>query len=135
MPGFTNEDELHKYVGGIFETAMKDPDISGKLFATGLILRVETSDPELYLTIDMPGKTTHKGKEGPEPHATMKMSSEMANEYWQGKVNLPFAMARGKVKVEGNITKLLQLAPLGKKLYPVYKARLEEDGRTDLLVS
>jgi hypothetical protein len=43
-------------------------------------------------------------------------------------------MARGKIKVDGNVANLLKLAPLGKKLYPVYIGALRNDGRTDLLV-
>jgi hypothetical protein len=39
------------------------------------------------------------------------------------------------VKVDGTVTKLLQLAPLSKKLFPVYVARLEADGRQDLVIA
>lgn len=64
----------------------------------------------------------------------MTMSTETANAYWQGKVNLTFAMARGTVKVDGTITTLLQLAPLSKRLFPIYVERLRADGRDDLVV-
>ncbi len=36
----------------------------------------------------------------------MSMTTETANAYWQGKVNLTFAMAKGTVKVEGSVTRL-----------------------------
>ncbi|TQR81330.1 sterol carrier protein, partial [Mycobacterium hodleri] len=54
--------------------------------------------------------------------------------YWQGKVNLPMAMAKRKIKVDGNVASLLKLAPLGKKLYGEYVQRLTDDGRDDLIV-
>ena len=63
----------------------------------------------------------------------MKMSADTGNAYWQGKVNLPLAMAKKKIKVDGNVASLLKLAPLGKKLYPPYIERLKADGRDDLL--
>ena len=134
MPGFANEDELYRYIGGIFETAMADPALAPKLEATGLVLRMRCTEPDSALIIDLPGHAVHRGEDGPDAHATMTMSTETANAYWQGKVNLTFAMARGKVKVDGTVTKLLQLAPLSKKLFPVYVERLRADGRDDLVV-
>jgi putative sterol carrier protein len=83
----------------------------------------------------MTNRKVHKGSEGgPVPDAALVMSTETANAYWQGKVNLPFAMARNKIKVEGNVAKLLALSPLAKKLYPQYIDSLKADGRDDLLL-
>ena len=135
MPGFTDEDELHRYVGGIFETALADPDTGPKLSATGLVLRIRCTDPDAALTVDLPAGKVHRGADGPPADAAMTMSTETANAYWQGKVNLPFAMARGKIQVDGAMTKLLALAPLSKTLFPVYVERLREDGREDLIVA
>ena len=67
------------------------------------------------------------------PTAVMSTSADTGNAYWQGKVNLPIAMAMGTIKVEGNFASLLKLAPLGKKLYPRYVGTLKRDGRDDLL--
>lgn len=136
MPGFGSEDELYRYIGGIFETALADPELAPKLEATGLVLRMQCTDPDSALIIDLPGHKVHKGADGsgPDAQATMIMSTETANAYWQGKVNLTFAMAKGKVKVEGTITKLLQLAPLSKRLFPGYVDQLKADGRDDLVV-
>jgi putative sterol carrier protein len=131
---FSNEDEAGRYIGGIFTTAFADPEIGPKLASTGIVLRFAFSDPACNLIIDTVGKEVHAGGGGPAPHATMAMTCETANAYWQGKVNLPFAMARGKIKVEGNVASLLKLAPLGKKLFPVYVDSLQNDGRQDLLV-
>jgi putative sterol carrier protein len=64
----------------------------------------------------------------------MTMTADLGNAYWQGKVNLPMAMAKRKVKVDGNVASLLKLAPLGKKLYAGYIQRLKDDGRDDLIV-
>ena len=137
MAGFADEDELHRYIGGIFETALADPELEPRLRATGLVLRQQCTDPESALVIDLPGGKVYKGSDAaaPEPAATMTMSTETANAYWQGKVNLTFAMARGKVTVDGTVTTLLQLAPLSKRLFPTYVERLRADGRDDLVVA
>ena len=133
--GFKDSDEVTKYIGGIFETAFDDPEIGPKLVATGLVIAFDFSDPEALVVVDMPNKAVRGGLAGgPSPSATMTMTAETGNAYWQGKVNLPLAMAKKKVKVDGNVASLLKLAPLGKKLYPSYIERLTNDGRDDLLV-
>jgi hypothetical protein len=134
MP-FTSADEVVHYIGGIFETAFADPEIGPKLKATGIVLRVISTDPESAFVLDMGNHKVIAGDTESDVSATMTMSADMQNAYWQGKVNLPFAMARGKVKVEGNVAQLLKLAPLGKSLYPVYIDRLKADGRDDLVVA
>lgn len=133
---FRDEDEAVRYIGGIFEAAFADEEIGPRLVATGIVLRFDFTEPDAVVVIDMPNQSVHKGAvEGRDASASMSMTCEIANAYWQGKVNLPFAMARGKIKVSGQVADLLKIAPMGKKLYPVYIERLQHDGRDDLLVS
>ncbi|MCU1694097.1 MAG: hypothetical protein JWR34_160 [Mycobacterium sp.] len=133
--GFNNSEEVNKYIGGIFENAFDDPEIGPKLVDTGLVVAFDFSDPEAVVVVDMANKmVTNGGAGGPAPSATMTMTADTGNAYWQGKVNLPLAMAKKKVKVDGNVASLLKLAPLGKKLYGSYVQRLKDDGRDDLIV-
>lgn len=133
--GFNDAAEVTKYIGGIFETAFGDPEIGPKLVDTGLVVAFDFTDPDAVVVIDMANQSVRQGHEsGPPAVATMAMSADTGNAYWQGKVNLPLAMAKKKVRVEGNIASLLKLAPLGKKLYPSYIQRLKDDGRDDLIV-
>ncbi|WP_433799856.1 SCP2 sterol-binding domain-containing protein [Actinomycetospora sp. CA-084318] len=137
MPGFADENELRTYVGGIFERAFADPELGPKMAATGMVFETRCSEPDSSLIIDMREGKVYAGGEAtpaPAPDAALLMTTETANAYWQGKVNLPFAMARNKIKVEGNVAKLLALAPLAKKLHPQYIESLRADGRQDLLV-
>lgn len=95
------------------------------------------SSPEAVVVVDAVNKQVYEGFDGspPEPMATMVMPADTGNAYWQGKVNLPpLAMAKKKISVTGNVASLLKLAPLGKKLFPVYINNLKTDGREDLLV-
>jgi putative sterol carrier protein len=133
--GFTDSAEVTKYIGGIFETAFEDPEIGPKLVDTGVVIAFDFTEPDAVVVIDMANKSVVEGSAGgPAPTATMSMTADTGNAYWQGKVNLPLAMAKKKIKVEGNVASLLKLAPLGKKLYPVYIERLQGDGRDDLIV-
>lgn len=133
--GFNSSAEVTKYIGGIFETAFADPEIGPKLVDTGLVVAFDFTDPEAVVVIDMGNKSVRQGHEdGPPAMATMAMTADTGNAYWQGKVNLPMAMAKKKIRVEGNVASLLKLAPLGKKLFPGYVQRLHDDGRDDLIV-
>ncbi|WP_280341889.1 SCP2 sterol-binding domain-containing protein [Nocardia neocaledoniensis] len=132
---FKDAGEVRKYIGGIFDAAFADPEIGPKLEATGIVLAFEFSNPDAVVVVDAPGRTVEEGAEHlARATAGMRMDADTGNAYWQGKVNLPLAMARGRIKVSGNIANMLKLAPLGSKLYPVYIDHLERDGRTDLLL-
>lgn len=132
---FTNAEEVVEYIGGIFEAAFADEEIGPKLVATGIVLEFVFTEPDSVVIVDAPNSRVYgKRPDGVETAATMRMTAATGNAYWQGKVNLPLAMAKGRIKVDGNVASLLKLAPLGKKLYPVYVSKLTADSREDLLV-
>jgi len=133
MAGFASAEDLHRYVGGVFEVALDHPEIGPKLRDTGLVLRVVTTDLDAVLTIDLPNAKTGLGDLGLVPDATMTMTSEDANLFWQGKVNLPVAMARKRIVVDGRMAPLLRLLPQTKALFASYLSLLARDGRTDLI--
>lgn len=134
MP-FEDADEVVRYIGGIFETAFATDGIGDKLAATGIVLLVQSSDPESAFVVDTANRRVVAGEgDGLEPSATMTMSADTQNAYWQGKVNLPVAMARGQIKVSGQVGQLLKLAPLSKPLFATYVERLRADGRDDLVL-
>jgi len=130
---FSDPSEVRKYLGGIFETAFADDEIGPKLKATGIVLKTVYTDPNVAVIVDATSGTVYEGDESTPASATMRMTADTGNAYWQGKVNLPLAMAKSKIKVEGNVASLLKLAPLGKKLYPKYVEMLQADGRNDLI--
>lgn len=132
---FKDADEVRHFIGGVFQAGFDDPEIGPKMAATGIVVKFEFTDPETDLVVDMAKQEVGDGTGMAEPAATMKMTADLGSAYWQGKVNLPLSMARGKIKVDGNVASLLKLAPLGKKLFPKYVASLEAAGREDLVVA
>ena len=136
MPGFTSVEEVNKYIGGIFEKAFTDESIGPKLAATGMSLRMNFTDPDSVVTVELGERRVLTGDDAKiDADAVLSMSSDTANRYWQGKVSLPLAMAKGKLKVGGSAAQLLKLAPIAKDLYPVYVAMLKADNRDDLVVA
>ena len=68
-----------------------------------------------------------------EPEVTMRMKADTAHRFWLGKVNVTVAIARGEIKPQGPVAKILRLVPLTKPVFPRYKALLESQGRQDLI--
>ena len=131
--GFQDSTEVVKYIGGIFERAYDDPELAAKLKNAGIVLKFDFRDPDVILVIDMANGTVQEGVGDLDVDAEMTMSADVGNAYWQGKVNLPLAMAKGKIKVGGNVAAMLKVAPLSKQLFGAYVERLKADGRDDLL--
>ena len=132
---FKDADEVRRFIGGVFQAGFDDPEVGPKMRATGLVVKFAFTEPDTDLVIDMDRQEIGDGSGMAEPVATMRMTSDLGSAYWQGKVNLPLAMARGKIKVDGNVASLLKIAPLGKKLFAKYVASLKAAGREDLVVA
>jgi putative sterol carrier protein len=73
------------------------------------------------------------GESEMEPEVTMSMKADTAHRFWLGRVNVTTAIARGEIKPQGPVSKILKLVPLTKPVFPRYRALLEEQGRPDLL--
>jgi hypothetical protein len=63
----------------------------------------------------------------------MRMASDVANRFFQGKESVPLALALGRVKLSGPPLTLLQLAPVTNPIHPVYRAWLKKSGLDHLL--
>lgn len=133
MGVFKDGDEATKYIAGIFEEAVADESIADQLAASGVVLRLNCTDPDIQITVDMPNKKVITGSCDLSPTVAMSMTSDMANRFWQGKLNLAVSLAKGQVRAKGPVPKILKLVPVAKKLFPRYEESLRAEGRTDLL--
>jgi SCP-2 sterol transfer family len=90
--------------------------------------RFEFDDLELVLNV----RAARAGEEGclhrewsddvdREPRVKMTMSSETANKYFQGKENVPIAIARRRIKAGGDVKASLALMPLTKPVFAQYR--------------
>jgi len=62
-----------------------------------------------------------------EPKVKMTMSSEVANRYFQGKENVPLALARRRIKSSGDIKAALKLLPITKPVFAKYRKMIERE--------
>ena len=94
-------------------------------------------DPDSTITVrlkdDEPADVEF-GETEMEPEVVMSMEADTAHRFWLGRVNVTTALARGQIKANGPVAKILKLVPLTKPAFPRYKALLEAQGRDDLIL-
>jgi hypothetical protein len=130
MTSYTNSDDVYTYIGGIFRDATADVDLGPKLAASGVILKLDYSNPDAVLVVDFPQGKVYVGDEGDalKPNITLYMTTDLAHSYWLGRVNAASALAKGQARAKGSIPKILKLAALAKPLFPRYEASLRAAG-------
>lgn len=133
MVAFKDASDVYKYIGGVFENGLADPEVGPKLSGSGVTLQITYTEPDAVITVDMPEGKVHTGDTDLAPNVELFMSADTGNQFWLGKVNLSLAMAKGQVRAKGPISKVLKLVPAAKALFPAYEAMLKADGRNDLL--
>ena len=134
MSVFGDEDEVYRYLGGIFRRGLENAELATKLARSGVVLRIHYTDPDAIVTVDMPNKLIETGAtSAATPNVELFMTADTGNRFWLGKVNLTVAMAKGNVRAKGPVAKLVRLIPQAKNLFPEYRAMLEAERRRDLL--
>jgi hypothetical protein len=132
---FQNDQEVYDTIGKLFEDLRDDGELFPKFQKADTIVRYEFREPDSQITVKMlagePGQVDF-GPSEMEPEVTMSMEADTAHRFWLGKVNITVALARGQIKAEGPVAKILKLVPLVKPVFPRYEAQLQEQGRADL---
>ncbi|MBF6278423.1 MULTISPECIES: hypothetical protein [Nocardia] len=133
MSVFKDASEVSKYIGGVFEKGLVDPEVGPKLTESGVVLKITYTDPDVIITVDMPNGKVYSGVSDLVPVVELFMTADNGNKFWLGKLNLATGLAKGQVRAKGPTSKVLKLIPAAKSLFPTYREMLEADGRLDLL--
>jgi hypothetical protein len=142
VKGFRDAAEFRRVFERIFELMNETPEVGRKLRDAKAPHRFVITDLGLEFHVTAAPVEDEKAgrflrwtweKPGWEPLVTMRMSSEVANRYFQGKENVALAVALGRVKISGPPITLLQLAPVTNPIHPVYRAWLEREGLRHLI--
>jgi hypothetical protein len=127
-------EEFREVMDRVFAMMSTDPDMGPKLRDANTPQRFEFPDVDMVVNI---GSATADRDDGHclvwewsddcewEPEVRMTMDSEVANRYFQGKENVPMAIARRRIKTSGNIKKALALIPVTRPVFAKYRAMLE----------
>jgi hypothetical protein len=62
-----------------------------------------------------------------EPRVRMTMDAEVAVRYFQGRENVPIAIARRRIRAAGDLRAALQLIPITKPVFARFRAFLEAE--------
>ena len=131
---FRSPKEFREVMDRVFGMMDADPDMGPKLKAADVPQRFEFTDVDLVVNI----RAAQHGEDGNlhwewtddvdwEPKVRMEMSSETANRYFQGKENVPVALARRRIKAGGDVKSALSLVPVTKPIYSQYVALVEAE--------
>ena len=131
---FNSPDEFREVIDRTFSTMSEDPKMGPELREADVPQRFEFEDLDLVVNI----RGAREGEEGElhwewtddvdwEPKVRMTMSSEVANKYFQGRENVPIAIARRRIKSGGDVKSALKLIPISKPIYERYRDMVEAD--------
>ncbi len=136
MAYFKDAQEVYDTIGKLFEELATDEELGPKFRKADTIVQYVYSEPDSIVTVrleeDKPSDVDF-GETEMEPEVTMRMEADTAHRFWLGRVNVTVALARGQIKAEGPVAKILKLVPLTKPIFPRYKAQLEADGHSELI--
>ena len=132
-PEFESSKQFREVIDRVFSMMSDDPDMGPKLRDADVPQRFEFDDLDLVVNV-----RTGRGDEGNlhwewtddvdwEAKVRMKMSSEVANKYFQGKENVAIAIARRRIKTGGDVKAALSIIPITKPIYARYRAMLERE--------
>ena len=138
MKGFRDPEEFKQVFEHIFALMNEHPEVGRPLRDAHAPHRFLITDLGLEFNVDAAEEEGRllRWVWGPapwKPAITLKMSSETANRFFQGKENVALAVALGRVKLSGPLLTILRLAPVTTPIHPVYRRWLEESGRHHLV--
>ena len=144
MSSFESEAQFKRVFEQIFQLMNDHPDVGPRLRQARAPHRFEFTDFDLRF--DVTYTEPEEAEQGRhlrwtwdpeacdwEPTIRLKMTSDVANRYFQGKENIGMAVATGRIKVRGPLPKLLELGPVTKPIHAVYREWLEDEGYDQLL--
>lgn len=130
---FASRREFKEVMDRLFTMLSEDPEMGPRLRDADVPQRFEFEDLDLVMNIRArgPGETANLHWEWSDdvdwkPRVLMKMSSEVANRYFQGRENIPLAIARRRIKTGGDIKASLALIPITKPIYGRYRTMVAE---------
>ena len=97
-------------------------------------LRLRLACPDLGVTVNVAAaqdpdhhlEWSFSGRGAPKPKLELRMDSEIANAWLQGKVSVPIAIARGEIKCSGDARCALLYLPAAKLFIDPYRRLLRE---------
>jgi hypothetical protein len=133
MAEFRSPKEFREVMDRTFALMSDDADMGPKLRDADTPQRFEFTDLDLVVNIRAGGDgepNLHwewSDDVDWKPRVEMTMSSETANRYFQGKENVPIAIARRRIKTGGDVKAALAIIPITKPVFARYREMIVAD--------
>jgi hypothetical protein len=134
MSTFRSPKEFREVMERIFSLMDEDPDMGPRLRDADVPQRFEFEDLDLVVNIraatpEEPANLVWVWSDDVAwtSKVQMKMSSETANRYFQGKENVAMAIARRRIKTGGDVKAALALMPITKPIFGHYRELVERE--------
>ena len=134
MAEFNSGKEFREVMDKVFTIMSTDPDMGPKLRDARVPQRFDFPDQDAVVNItydDSGGDQNLQWVWSDEvdwkPQVEMTMDSDVANKYFQGKENVPMALARRRIKSSGDIKAALKLIPITKPVFDQYRELVERE--------
>jgi hypothetical protein len=131
MPAFDNTEDLNRVMLALWDRIKADEMIAKQLLQSKLTISFIYKEPDSKITLDCSDGEQLKvfiGEPNFKPAVEMTMKSDLAHDFWLGKVNIPLAIIAGKIISKGPANKALALLPVIKpafNFYPeIYKSKV-----------
>jgi len=125
MSAFKNTEDLNRVMLALWDAIKADKSMSGLLLQSKLTISFIYREPDSKLTLDCSDGEQLKvyiGEPNFKPAVEMSMKSDLAHDFWLGKVNIPLALISGKIVSKGPVNKALALLPVIKPAFDIYSA-------------
>lgn len=131
---FGSPEEFREVVDRTFAMMDSDPQMGPSLRDAEVPQRFDFADLDLVVNI----RGARDGEQGTlhwewsddidwEPRVRMSMSSAIANRYFQGRENIPIAIARRRIRAAGDVRAALSIIPITKPIYVRYRDMIATD--------
>jgi hypothetical protein len=134
MSAFRSAKEFREVMDRVFALMDEDPEMGPRLRDADVPQRFEFEDLDLVVNIRAATASEDANLVWEwtddvawESKVRMKMSSETANRYFQGKENVALAIARRRIKTGGDVKAALALIPITKPVFDHYRELVARD--------
>jgi hypothetical protein len=125
---FLSAREFRDVLDRVLQMMSEDPEMGPRLRDADVPQRFEFEDFDLVMNVraGRSGEQANLAWEWTDevdwsPKVRMTMSSEVANRYFQGRENIVYSIARRRIKTGGDIRAALELIPITKPVYVLYR--------------
>lgn len=123
MAVYASTEELNAIMHELWTAIANDAQMGPKLLQSKMIAQFHYREPDGRVTVDCSGGDEIKIYTGDcdiKPIVEMFMKSDVAHEFWLGKVGVPVAILTGKIVSKGPVNQALALLPVIKPAFDLY---------------